>query len=328
MTNTRILWIHNLSPIHVGCGAGTGAIDLPIIREKTTNWPFIPGSSIKGVLADHFGASEPGSREDLAKIAFGKPDSKVAAGQPTAGNSGGLDIGDARLVCFPMKSSFGTFAWITCPLALQRLARDLKEMGMPAKQVPDVVPPPPEKLHVHDLNSTALRPPGAGAAPVRAALGEFDFILEQPADVAPLRKWAENLASWLFPAAPQGNNPWRSLFLKRFAMVDDDAFSYFNEHETEVDPRVRIDPSTGTVMKGQLWTEESLPPESILASFVWVDPIVTRVHGAKKTQELLTEYCSRNLTLQIGGNSTVGAGLSHVIFTGSTAAQTGGAHGA
>lgn len=54
----RRYWIHTMTPLHVGTGRGVGYIDLPIAREKVTNWPCIPGSAVKGVVADHFGATE------------------------------------------------------------------------------------------------------------------------------------------------------------------------------------------------------------------------------------------------------------------------------
>ena len=51
-------WLHAVTPVHVGSGRGIGYIDLPVAREKVTDWPYIPGSSIKGVMADHFDATE------------------------------------------------------------------------------------------------------------------------------------------------------------------------------------------------------------------------------------------------------------------------------
>ncbi|MHA1734045.1 MAG: RAMP superfamily CRISPR-associated protein, partial [Promethearchaeota archaeon] len=48
--NYRMMWLYALSPVHVGSGRGVGFIDLPIIREKVTNYPLVPGSTIKGVF--------------------------------------------------------------------------------------------------------------------------------------------------------------------------------------------------------------------------------------------------------------------------------------
>ncbi|RMD58772.1 type III-B CRISPR module RAMP protein Cmr4, partial [Candidatus Parcubacteria bacterium] len=46
----KLMFLHALSPLHAGTGQGVGAIDLPIAREKGTEIPIVPGSSLKGVL--------------------------------------------------------------------------------------------------------------------------------------------------------------------------------------------------------------------------------------------------------------------------------------
>ena len=58
MPNARIYWLHALTPTHAGVGRGVGYIDLPIDRDKVTNWPLIRGSAFKGVWADHYKANE------------------------------------------------------------------------------------------------------------------------------------------------------------------------------------------------------------------------------------------------------------------------------
>ena len=60
-------WIHALTPVHLGAGRGLGYIDMPIAREKVTNWPYIPGSSVKGVIADFWGASKENRKKDEHK---------------------------------------------------------------------------------------------------------------------------------------------------------------------------------------------------------------------------------------------------------------------
>ena len=46
---------------------------MPIVRETVIAWPYIPGSSIKGVIADYFNASDEDTRKkDIhLKAAFG-----------------------------------------------------------------------------------------------------------------------------------------------------------------------------------------------------------------------------------------------------------------
>ena len=66
-------WLHTMTPLHVGVGRGLGYIDMPIVRETVIAWPYIPGSSIKGVIADYFNASDEDTRKkDIhLKAAFG-----------------------------------------------------------------------------------------------------------------------------------------------------------------------------------------------------------------------------------------------------------------
>jgi len=128
----RVYWLHALSPLHVGTGRGEGYIDLPLAREKVTGFPYVPGSSVKGVCADSCGAATQDRRyNSILGAAFGQ------VGNDTT-NSGALVFTDARLVCLPIRSLFGTFAWCTSRMVLRRLARDLAEAGKnPIPKIPD-----------------------------------------------------------------------------------------------------------------------------------------------------------------------------------------------
>ena len=113
-----ILYLHALTPLHPGSGTALGAVDLPVQRERHTDWPVIPGSSIKGVLRE---ATDNGFRQRL----FG-------AGDTEGTSAGALSFTDARILAFPVRSLKGVFAWVTCPQALQRWSRDA---GLVGKQI-------------------------------------------------------------------------------------------------------------------------------------------------------------------------------------------------
>ena len=49
-----ICTFYAVSPIHAGSGASTAAVDLPIQRERHTNWPHIQASGVKGAMRDHY----------------------------------------------------------------------------------------------------------------------------------------------------------------------------------------------------------------------------------------------------------------------------------
>ena len=107
----RLIFLHALSPLHAGTGQGVGVIDLPIAREKATNIPYLPGSSLKGVLRDAC------SDSNLQSRVFG----------PSSGAeeyAGSMQVTDLRLLFLPVHvclgyiaASFGTLSARCCACA-------------------------------------------------------------------------------------------------------------------------------------------------------------------------------------------------------------------
>jgi len=294
MTQTKVYWLHALTPLHVGVGAGLGFIDLPVMREKATGWPLVPGSAIKGVLADSHGASaEARAGKPLMTAAFG------TGGEDNA-NAGALVFTDARLVCLPVRSLYGTFAWVTCGLALRRVARDLKAAG--GAEMP--VAPPSE-------NALVAQGSVLNGDNEMVYLGELDFKKDLKDEAT---AWAEYIKKALFP----GDQDWQAEFQKRFAILHEDSFNFFAETATEVNARIKMDPERRTVDKehGALWYEESLPAETVLAGLVWCD----RIPAARQCTEEQMMALVKPATLQIGGKATVGRGQVRLV----TAAGAGG----
>jgi CRISPR-associated protein Cmr4 len=316
----RTYWIHALSSLHVGAGRGVGYIDLPVTREKTTNWPFVPGSAVKGVLADHFGAGEEARKGKAAenrrfRTAFG------LAGDSDA-NAGALVFTDARLVCLPVRSFFGTFAWVTSPFALTRLLRDA--LSSEEMTVPSV-----------SGQGEALLPPGSKLLDVgrkNLYLEDLDFAVKEDPSA---KKWAEYIAEELFQGETgeqkkSAGADWKNLFLERFVILHDDAFTFLCETGTEVAARVRIQDDKKIVANGALWYEESLPAETILAGTVWCDRLFGKTKGSngegpenereetpeEERRELLEHFCSGTIRMQLGGKATVGRGQVRCLFSG------------
>ncbi len=298
--NMRLYWLHCLAPTHIGTGRGVGYIDLPIYREKITNWPAFPGSGFKGVWADHYHHQAKITLRDRAgndrlRAAFGLADD-------SAGNSsqaGALIPTDARLVCLPVRSFKGTFAWCTSRLALHLLHRDLVLAGFPnLPTLPGEVP-----------ENQAHLPPGSSLADGnRVYLEDLDF--EAIPGAANVQAWGDWIAQRVFPQ----DGVWQKDFLQRFAVLPDVVFDYLSETATEVVTRVRIEDETKTVAEGQLWTEEALPAESILAGLVSCDRVY-KGNGSITPQTLLEEYATKALMLQIGGKASVGRGRVRCLFT-------------
>lgn len=100
------------TPLHVGCGSSVGVVDLPVLRERATGFPTVPGSALKGVLRDLFDDTQ------TQNLLFGEQNGR-----------GKILVGEARLAAFPVRSAKGGFAWLTSPLALARLDIDCPAVG-------------------------------------------------------------------------------------------------------------------------------------------------------------------------------------------------------
>jgi CRISPR-associated protein Cmr4 len=290
-------WLHAITPLHVGSGKGVGFIDMPIMREKITSWPLVPGSAVKGVLRDHFTQNGTDDQKNMIDIAFGKLVAKEIVDDSS--NAGSLVLTDAHIVCLPVRSLYGTFAYITSPLVLERLRRDLE--AAEHKKISDV--PRPGNSEALHLTGSKLVDNG------KIFFEDLDFTAK--IDDERTQEWGKTIAELIFSKNPA----WQTLFKERFAVLPDDSFNFLAENGTEVVAHVRIEDNKKIVAKGALWYEESLPAETVLAGIAWCD----RVFGGSgiRPDEILGTYClDEELKLQIGGKATVGKGRARCLFTG------------
>jgi len=284
-SETTLMFIHCLTATHPGSGTALDVVDLPVQRERHTQWPTIPGSTLKGVLR----AASQVEGKGWVQTAFG----------PGTGNAsdhaGAISISDARLLAFPVRSLKGVFAWITCPAVLDRLGRDLKVTSAGNDLFPNR----------WDIQGNAVLCPTDSPLLVDSdglLLEEFDFT--RTGDAPGVADWiAENA----IPDAPTATRMRSCL-----AVVADDAFGHFVRHATEVSARIALDSDTRTVKDGALFWEEHLPPETLFYALVTsTDSRRSEDHAtAAEILERLTKILPE--TLQIGGNATLGKGLCAV----------------
>jgi len=282
----RLLFLHALSPIHCGTGQAIGGIDLPIAREKPTNIPLVPGSSLKGTLRAR---SKP--EDSMHATVFG-PDTAHASD-----HAGSVQFSDANLVFLPVRSVCGTFAWVTSPYLLRRLARDAAETGARALAAAKI--PQPKSVNVACVTGDKLK------AGDKVVFEDFDF---EPLKDPLVSAIAKEVAPYVFAEAD------REFFTERVCVLHDDVMSVLLRTSMEVVARNRLDPETKTVERGALWTEEALPIESILVGVVVATPAPPKRGAAAPDAEKLLEYVE-NLAaghLQIGGKATVGRGLCRI----------------
>jgi CRISPR-associated protein Cmr4 len=305
--------LHALSPLHAGTGQSIEAIDLPIARMRATGMPYVPGSSVKGVLreARRPRTSTSSDRDAAGKNGSAAPDEhgrKWAAvfgpkrsvpGQAGDDSSaidhaGALMVGDARLLCLPVRCFRGTFALVTSPLLLHLTRRDLAEWQ---KGWPEI--------------------PALGTNERRALVGEHSinrhnsclYLEELDLPASPddtVQQWETRIVE----ALPQQE---RALYRGRLAMVDDETMTYLWETATQVDTRVAIHPDSGVVMDKQLWTEESLPPETLLVGLMGARRSLLKEEPMDADDVLAFALEKREAILQFGGKATVGRGRCRML---------------
>ncbi|MCC6284464.1 MAG: type III-B CRISPR module RAMP protein Cmr4 [Phycisphaerales bacterium] len=300
--------LHARTSLHPGAGQAVGTVDLPIKRERHTNWPMIQGSAVKGVLRDvcreHLAHGTYGgdrlkanSDSDLEAV-FGP--ATIQAGDDTAW-AGALIVTDARVLAFPVRSLKGVFAWVTCPLALQRLKDDAAITGRALTF--DVVAPAADtafagpEIRIVTGTSTAL------------VVEELSFDVRDQGTA--LSAAANAIACLASPAMAVPPSDRKDAVMKRLAIVTDDDFTYLVEYATEVSARIALDYRTKTVSGGALFYQECLPPEALLYSVLLTDSSRSSRGGTVKTSDDVRKFICNCLPkyLQIGGDETTGKGI-------------------
>ena len=218
--------------LHPGVGQVVGAVDLPVAREKSTGYPVIVASSLKGSLrdrAEHLWGVE---NEKIGRI-FGSPD-----------NAGSILVTDARLLLLPVRSLQGHYKWVTCPYILERLQRDLQLAGMPASFTV-----------THPENGEAVSSGGDEAL----FLEELSFAVRAGGDgftelINVLKQFIRH--DTLKERLPAG-----------LVMISDGDFAYFARHGLAVNARNVLDSETKT--SKNLWYEESIPPDTLFYALLF-----------------------------------------------------------
>jgi len=311
----QLLYLFTRTPLHVGAGASVGAIDQPIIRERHTGFPIIPATSLKGVFADAWNddlvANDKGGK---ARFWQKKEDGKVVEercskeaawlfGSDDASQAwaGALQFSEARLLAFPIRSAKGSFAWITCPLMLQRAARD----GVLPSALLQNLPEPKDEEAIFDAGSSSKL-----ALSGQVVLEEYTF--KSANNWAGLAKLAEPLAALLTDDLVWGE------VKDRLVILSNGMMSFFAKSACEVAQHVRINDETGTAAGGALFNQENVPSEaffySVLNSFA-------ERSSQKKDQPRTPEEATaafdaklkdRGSVFQFGGDASTGLGYCTV----------------
>ncbi len=291
-TEQHPVFIHCVSPVHMGSGTALGVIDNPIQRERHTSFPLFAGAGLKGALRHHLAGQLGADHADLNAV-FG-PASERGEKDLFAG---AVSFTDAQLVLFPVRSARNGFAYATCPLALAAARRLLAATGDPGWTVPDVA----------DNNAVCA---------TESLLSGKDLLLELFAFPAQLSAALAAIAADLARHFPPGN-AWqffRDKVARDLVLLSDTDFTYFVRNATVVEPHVRINDDTGAADDdGGLFYTENLPPESVLLSLLLAGPVRGGQSGLRDADQV-GSFVRKHLPplLQIGGDGSTGRG--QVVF--------------
>lgn len=290
--HTLILY-RAVTPLHVGCGQAVGVVDLPVIRERATGYPFIPGSGIRGSLRDIF----ENKNIDLTQTLFG-PEADPGANEDDK-HAGCLAIHDARLLFYPVRSDQEVFLWLTCPLVLERFNRDRKAFQLGAEfmleglqkiEEQSFIGPLAGKLHLEEFSFSPVATPGAG-----------------PAN---LKKLADAIGSQIGMPELGG----------RAVLVSNRSFYHFVNYATMLMQHNTLT-SAKTVKDGALFSVESLPPETIFYGMFGATKERRNTNGGKEAKDIKDDFKTNlfgatpaPVYLHLGGKESTGLGLTQMTW--------------
>jgi CRISPR-associated protein Cmr4 len=284
--NSEIMSLYAVSPVHAGTGSSMGVVDLPIQRERHTNWPHIQSSGVKGAMRHHFDffkhniqVDDPSQIDMITEKIFGSENFN--------GDSlpGAIAVSDAKLLAFPVRSSHKPFIWVTSPAVLKRLEKDLRLTGR------------------HEPISYTAPEKGKAFALCGDLTGPT-LLEDYSLDVTP-------------------GEPLTGIYQKLFektdtlVLVHDDIYDYAVSQCIEVQTQIKIDSDKGVTKDGSLRYQEVLPSDSLMYCILF--------YGASRNSEnqIQTETLIRHLKkevinthIQIGGDETLGRGLFEIEWLG------------
>jgi CRISPR-associated protein Cmr4 len=288
-----ILKLYAISPIHAGSGSSVATVDLPIQRERHTNYPNIQASTLKGGMRAHFrefiGRDKKIYKKDegdnanieFINFIFGS-DEQDGWNKQDDSISGAISISDAKLFAFPMRSNVAPFIWVTCHTIIDRLRRDLELTGISSIEEQS-----------NNFNENAVNLKGSFEKDVKIILEDVAVTVDSESSVK-IAFIENNFAE-----------------LDNLLLISDEMFDYCVSNCTEIQTNIKINSKTGTAQDGALRYQEFLPSDTLLYS-------VVNFHNQMSREDLKAEIIKDHVQgiikdfIQIGGDATLGKGICKI----------------
>jgi CRISPR-associated protein Cmr4 len=270
MNDFRVGYMYSLAPIHCGGEGDLGNV-LEIVRETHTNYPYAPGSSLRGTLREAVVNSGSGGQV-IADRLFGQ--------ELDAGGTMGVHqawFGDARLLWVPMRTmslngAGDAFTWVSC----HSLLRD--------------------HALLHRKSAPTFRREPVGTRP-----GDY-LVADAKIKVAEMNQ-AERTATrlegnWADVLEGDVKQTWER---NRIVLPDSD-FEVLMEHSLWTQIRNKIQEAGSAEV---FWTDVCIPRDTILY-FPWGYKVAKQNAVTAGDHNLLLETMQG--LFQIGGQANVGRG--------------------
>jgi len=273
MTDFRIGYLYSLAPIHCGGEGDLGNI-LEIAREVHTNFPYVPGSSLRGSLRDEVTQLNQNAADNL----FGRE----------LNGNGQMGVhqvwfGDARLLWVPMRTMSSrnrdVFTWVSC----HSLIRDHALIAqLPGAKFPD--------------HPVGTQPGTYTVADAQLQISSLDE--EHKKAIALAGNWPDALKSSV-----------KSTWEKSCIVLPDADFQVLMEHCLWTQIRNKIqEGNSGAGSEGSaevFWTDVCIPRDTMLYyswgySLLKNNPVTLEQHNLLKN--------AIEGLIQVGGQANVGRG--------------------
>ncbi len=213
--------------IHPGAGQSEGAVDLPVAREKTTDYPFVPGSGVKGAMRD---LAERRFDDGTVERIYGRPD-----------GAGELLLSDAKLLLLPVRCLSRCYLWLTCPYLIERYQRDRQRVTGEARK---------------QFDFPALSDGDPPAILCAGTDGEKLFLEERL--FARKGETPDGVAKLIAPLF--GNSPARQRLVEQLALASNADFAWFTRYALPVHAHNLLDENKTSK---NLWYEETVAPDTL-----------------------------------------------------------------
>jgi CRISPR-associated protein Cmr4 len=198
-------------------------------------------------------------------------------------SAGSLLIGEGRILLFPVRSAKKCWAWITCPLALERFAFDA---GIELLKLPEIA-------NDETMASSELALNGS------VVFEDYPFVCKEGVDkvVSVLKKFID------------GTEVLSDNLAGHLAVVTDELFAYFVSNACEIANHNRIDDVTGVVENRALFSQENVPSETLFYCVLGNNGKLADVFDTVSSKLNKVDGL-----LQIGANATTGLGWCSIAL--------------